>query len=246
MSSLNSELRILRDVKAVVSEDSVLSDIADPFSFPVRYTHTFVRSPDKELQPAPLPVVPQADGYTFSTQFACLPTAFSISPLDEPLTAHALSYINNIHPSHGSLYNHIETVLARSVPLFEHVLTDLHRDNPLYQRIKGSCKYTEWDEPEEPEHSDDEEGWATYEREMRIWALQRPISVPDIPEAGYQGGLEERRTTISLRGKTVHALLRITDINLVRCILRAYLLLTRPYRRPPDQPMPDPLGTLLE
>lgn len=132
-----------------------------------------------------------------------------------------MSYINNLHPDHVVLYSQIEHSLAMSVPLLEHVLTDLHRDNPLYQRIMGSCKYTEWDEPEEPEHSDDEEGWANYEREMRTWALQRPIAIPDVPEKGYEGGLEERRTVISLRGRLVTVFVKVSDVRLVSLLIVA-------------------------
>lgn len=199
----------------------MVNKIIDPYRYPIRYTQTVVRVKE-EVHPILPPVPPPVDGYTLSTQFACIPTPYSVSPAGDPLTCRALSYINNVDPSNTTLYGHIETILACSVPLFQHVLTDLHRDNPLPQRIQGSCRYTEWDEPEEPEHSDDEEGWANYEREMRTWALQRPLSIPDIPDDGYPGGLEERRTIVSLRGKTVKIILQVMDICLV-CVLRPHL-----------------------
>lgn len=217
MVLVNSDLQVIRDTHAAANEDSevTLVDIVNPYSYPVIYNQTFTLSLCRELRPAVPPTPPPVDEYTLSTRFACIPTLFSVSPSDKGLACHAHAYINNVDPSLISLHSHIETILAKSIPLLEHVLTDLHRDNPLPQRIKGSCVYTEWDEPEEPEHSDDEDGWANYEREMRTWTLQRPISIPDIPEAGYPGGLEERRTVVSLRGKDVKVLLKVTDIRLV-------------------------------
>jgi len=214
LSLLDTQLRLIRNINIAKITDSITFDLIDPYAFPLRYNHTLVYSARGQLHHASPPTRPTVDGYTLSTRFADLPTSFSISAADDNLAAHALAYINNVDPSFTALYSHIETVLAQSIPLFEHVLTDLHRDNPLPQRIKGSCKYTEWDEPEEPEHSDDEDGWATYEREMRTWALQRPIAIPDIPATGYPGGLEERRTVVSLRGTTVKVLVKVSDIRL--------------------------------
>ncbi|THH33338.1 hypothetical protein EUX98_g822 [Antrodiella citrinella] len=213
LSSLDTELQVVRDADTATSDGTVF-DIVDPYTYPVRYNNTLVRAPDGQLHFAVPPVEPPVDGYTVSTHFASLPTSFSISHADGVLTAHSLAYINGIDPSLSALYSYIEHALAKTIPLFEHVLTDLHRDNPLPQRIRGSCKYTVWDEPEEPEHSDDEDGWAKYGREMRTWALQRPIAIPDIPDTGYPGGLEKRRTVVSLRGSTIKVIVKVTDIRL--------------------------------
>lgn len=130
----------------------------------------------------------------------------------------AISYINNLHPRETVLYGFIEDLLERCLPLFGHVLTDLHRNNPLYQRIKGACRYTEWDEPEPPDHSDDEDGWSRYERDVRKWVMQRPIQLPDVPVNGYQGGLETRRHVVDLLGKTLQIVVHVYDIQLVRSI----------------------------
>jgi hypothetical protein len=105
------------------------------------------------------------------------------------------------------------------LPLFEHTLTDLHRSNPLAQRIQGPYKYTVWDEPDEPEFSDDEEGWAAYDREMRNWEMTRPIQLPDIPDAGYPGGLERRNYVMSLKGRKLQAIVQVSDTRLVGGIL---------------------------
>ena len=119
------------------------------------------------------------------------------------------------------IYVSIESIIASSIPLFENVLTDLHRTNPLRQRIRGSCKYTEWDEPESPEYSDDENGWARYERELRQWTLYRPLVIPDIPKNGYVGGIERRNYVVSLRGRTVNIVVKITDMHLVSVITKS-------------------------
>ena len=133
----------------------------------------------------------------------------------KPPVASALSYINGIPPSMPSLYHDVEAFLSASIPLLEHVLTDLHRSNLLPHRIPGTCKYTTCDEPLTPQHSDDEEGWATYQKEMRQWILTRPIQYPDVPEEGYPGGLEKRNYRVELRGRNLKVIVKVTDINLV-------------------------------
>ncbi|KAL4250305.1 Protein of unknown function DUF4246 [Abortiporus biennis] len=169
---------------------------------------------DGDLTPICKPATPSEHTYATSFKSAWIPTPFTISPSNKPHQASRLSYINGIDPCRLHLYSLIEDCLTRSIPLFEHVLADLHRNNPLHQRIKGHCRYTEWNEPEEPEYSDDEEGWLNYEREVRQWALQRPLEVPDIPESGYPGGIDYRKYTVSLRGTTIKVIVRATDISL--------------------------------
>ncbi|KAF7969002.1 hypothetical protein HWV62_28668 [Athelia sp. TMB] len=153
--------------------------------------------------------------YSVSKEFAFLPTDFSISTAGH---VKALSYINNLHPGETKAMQGLENLLERCLPLFSHVLTDLHRNNPLYQRIKGSCRYTEWDEPEPPDHSDDEEGWVAYERDVRLWIMKRPIELPDVPSGGYKGGLESRRHTVELLGRNLQFVVHSYEICLVRWI----------------------------
>ena len=109
----------------------------------------------------------------------------------------------------------MEMLLESFVPLFEHTLTDLHRNNPLVPRISGCCRYTEWDEPDPPDFSDDEEGWTNYESEMRQWTLNRPITLPDVPGQGYSGGLEKRRHIVSLRNRSIQVIVNVSNINLI-------------------------------
>lgn len=213
LNSLNSNVQLLRDEQ--IPRDSISHAVVDPFLYPLVYSHSLVKDTEGKLnilKPSPTP----QDSYTASNKFACIPSVFTISTnhTDKP-TASCISYINNIRPSYTALYSQIEKIVSLSVPLLEHVLTDLHRNNPLPQRIPGSCKYTEWNEPEEPEHSDDDEGWLNYEREIRRWALMRPLKLPDIAESGYPGGLEQRKHIVSLRGCKIKLIVEVTDIRLV-------------------------------
>lgn len=197
---------------------STCFDLVDPSICPLVYGRTLGVTSEGGLHPV-APPEPSEEAYTLSPNFAWLPTLFSIAPAVLPLTTHALSYISGIDPSLSGLYAHLEALLATIIPLFEHVLTDLSRDNPLPHRIPGDCKYTEWDEPEEPEHSDDEEGWLNYQRQMRHWTLHRPIQYPDVPSDGYRGGLELRHSQISLRGKKAMIFTKITDVHLVGTVV---------------------------
>lgn len=196
----------------VRSHDGVM-DLIDPFLNAFVFEKTLVYDiycPGYlRRQPAPTYI----RDYSVSKEYAFLPTDFSVSSTGR---VEALSYINNLDPRQTTLYHGIELLLEKSIPLFSHVLTDLHRNNPLYQRIKGPCRYTEWDEPEPPDHSDDEEGWVIYERDIRLWIMQRPIQLPDVSPAGYRGGLESRRHIVDLSGRTVQMVVHAYEICLVR------------------------------
>ncbi|KAG5222361.1 DUF4246 family protein [Salix suchowensis] len=196
-AKLTEEISFLRHP----GKSGAVNWLLDPYLCPLIYGQTQVSTPD-----GPTTLTPPRgsyytpDHYAVSSHFCLLPSVVSISP--KSYAVQFCSYINNLHPTHhANLYSSLSTLLTRFIPLFEHTLTDLHRNNPLTQRISGSCKYTIWDEPEPPEHSDDEEGWATYEREMRQWSLNRPLRLPDVSSAGYRGGLENRRHTVSLGGR---------------------------------------------
>ncbi|KAI0692942.1 hypothetical protein BC835DRAFT_1276765 [Cytidiella melzeri] len=186
-------------------------DLVDPYAYSIVYGRTPRLTSDNILQETS---IPKAWYYAFSTRFSCLPTSFRIAAEVEPCRATALGYINGIPPHMPSMSANIESVLSRAVPLLEHVLTDLHRDNPLRHRISGSCKYLECDEPTEPERSDDEEGWTKYHKELQDRSRSRPIVQPDVPEAGYTGGLEYRRDRVSLRGRIVNIIVRMTEVRL--------------------------------
>ena len=114
------------------------------------------------------------------------------------------------------VYESFDKTLNSFVSLFEKVLTDLHRNNPLPQRIRGSSYYTQWDEPESPEFSDDEEALSSYMRDLNLWALIRPINLPDIPKNGYPGNLHHRNFRVRLNGKMLQVYYKLTEYRLVR------------------------------
>ncbi|THV06475.1 hypothetical protein K435DRAFT_773175 [Dendrothele bispora CBS 962.96] len=210
LSDFKEELRSLRELSKKRKEGYFITALIDPTLHPLVYDRTFVNNPSSK-NPRTCPPPQATDIYTLSQKFCCLPTDLSVSPTGE---AQLLSYINNLHPRHTKLYDLFAKTVTRFVPLFEHVLTDLHRNNPLPQRIPGPYRYTVWEEPEEPEHSDDEEGWSNYERVMLHWALNRPIKLPDIPRDGYRGELEYRRHIVNLKSKRLQVIFRVSEINL--------------------------------
>jgi hypothetical protein len=222
-----------------LTQDNIItSRLIDPSLHCLVYGHTLVcdtRHPEG-LRPQPAPS--HLGSYFVSQKFVFLPTDFSISALGH---VRFLSYINNIDPKDTTLYCDMEKLLESCVPLFSHVLTDLHRNNPLPQRIQGYCRYTEWDEPEPPEHSDDEDGWSTYERDVQHWVIvsffplskllpafliflsliltqHRPIELPDVPANGYPGGIESRKYTVDLYGRTLQVIVDVSEIRLVGLI----------------------------
>lgn len=151
-----------------------------------------------------------------SPRFVMLPTELAPTCSSEDHARRFTSYIVGINPSRVRLYDLLSRALAHLVPLFEHTLTDLHRTNPLTRRIHGSPSYSKWEEPDEPEHSDDEQAWSQYEGRMRCWVLQRPIELPDVPMKGYPGNLESRDFVVDLGRRTLKLIVKIEDIKLVR------------------------------
>jgi Protein of unknown function (DUF4246) len=216
-AALNHELSAFRNHTITLRrvEDNVTTFFIDPFLHCLVYNRTLVSSSyNRHFPSRPIPSPSAGDIYTVSPQFAFLPSEALISSSG---IASFTSYINNLHPSRITLYAHLETTLTSLLPLFEHTLTDLHRSNPLAQRIQGPYKYTVWDEPDEPEFSDDEEGWAAFDREMRLWEMTRPINLPDIPDTGYPGGLERRNHVVSLKGRKLQVIVQVSDTRLVGC-----------------------------
>lgn len=193
------------------SDDGNTINLIDPMLHCLVYNRTLVSSSHR-LPSRPIPAPPKTDIYTVCPRFALLPSDIWVTTDGQ---VKLLSYINNVDKeNHAPLYSLLEASLTKFIPLFEHTLTDLHRNNPLPQRIAGRCKYTVWDEPEAPEYSDDEEGWSTYERELRHWAMNRPIQLPDIPRDGYPGGIEAKKITVSLRARILQVIVEVTETRL--------------------------------
>ncbi|KAH8835096.1 hypothetical protein DL96DRAFT_1572815 [Flagelloscypha sp. PMI_526] len=190
------------------------SILVDPYPGCLRYGKTFVPSHLDHSIPSPLPSPQYA---AFSTQFAMLPSEVELlsSSRTEPTVIFA-SYISGLHPFRKRLYNLLGILLSRLIPSFDHVLTDLHRTNTLTRRIEGRPSYTEWNEPDEPEHSDDEAAWDAYRSRIDEWAWKRPVQLPDVPSTGYPGGLEARNAKINLRqtSSKLNVIVRVQKIDL--------------------------------
>lgn len=213
--AFNNELSLLQESQNLGCSrggDGVTSMIIDPFSHCLVYGRTLVHDFHQTDGPRPQPAPSHLGNYFVSQKFSFLPSDLVVHPSG---AVEFDSYINNLHPRHSSLYRGLENLLRACLPLFSNVLTDLHRNNPLPQRIKGACRYTEWDEPEPPEHSDDEEGWATYERDVRSWIMHRPILLPDVPPNGYPGGIENRKYNVDLRGRKLQVVVNVFETRLV-------------------------------
>lgn len=214
LDALNTELSRISDHTRPATNDLMTAYLIDPYSCNLIYGRTLVLDVRHSALNVELP--PSHLGNYFTAQKSVfLPTDFSVSSTG---SVKALSYINNLHPRKVKAYLAIEKLLGACIPLFGHVLTDLHRNNPLPQRIKGACRYTEWDEPEPPEHSDDEEGWSSYEHELRRWVMHRPLTLPDVPLNGYPGGLEQRKHTVNLNGRKLQVVVNVFENRLV-CIV---------------------------
>ncbi|KAF9065382.1 hypothetical protein BDP27DRAFT_1424833 [Rhodocollybia butyracea] len=210
LATLNEAFDKLKKDKTF-SSDGTTKVIVDPTHCPLVYDRSLVSLPSH----SPLRTIPPprlTDIYTLSQRFALLPVDIFVSPSGD---VEFLTYINDLNPQlHLSIYQLIQRTLTSFIPLFEHTLTDLHRNNPLKQRIPGACRYTVWDEPDPPEHSDDEEGWVAYERDMREWTLNRPISLPDI-STGYRGGMEQRRQTVTLNSKRLQCIVSVSEHQMI-------------------------------
>ncbi|KAF9041158.1 hypothetical protein BDP27DRAFT_1435080 [Rhodocollybia butyracea] len=85
---------------------------------------------------------------------------------------------------------------------------------PTDSTVYGGMSIYSLDEPDPPEHSDDEEGWVAYERDMREWTLNRPISLPDI-STGYRGGMEQRRQTVTLKSKRLQCIVSVSEHQMI-------------------------------
>lgn len=187
----------------------------DPYTYPLVYGRTPHLTSDNVLKEVSLP---KAWYYAFSTRFSYLPTAFHITPSTDPCQATAQGYINGVPPHMPSMSASISEIVSKTIPLFEHVLTDLHSDNSLRVRIPGTFSFQESDQPEEPADPEDDEAWSKYQQEMDDWARNRPVVLPDVADDGYPGGHDERQIRISLRGRTINVVVRMTEVRLVSTV----------------------------
>jgi hypothetical protein len=188
-------------------------DIVHPSLYCLVYKRTLAFPPgDSQKRPDQLKPIPGPAGnypeakFALSQKFAWIPTDFSVSADGKKVSA--LGYINNLHPSNASLYRNLENTLAAFVPLFERVLTDVHAGNDTLEatRCHGGYEY-----PTEDDGGEDDEDEDRYEARQQA----RPIILPTVPEAGYEGGLEDRETHVNLKGRNIQVIVKLANIELV-------------------------------
>lgn len=154
-----------------------------------------------------------------SPKFSWIPTEFEISETDEAgkRTAKPLSYINNIDPKMTDLYSAVSEIVARFTHLWDLVLTDLLPENPFPRRTTDvySRDDNENGMPQQGYLEDDD----TYEERWQQWYDQRPVNLPTVPGAGYQGGLEIRKKTFKLAGRTIQVIVKLANIVLVSLVI---------------------------
>ncbi|KAH8117208.1 hypothetical protein DFH11DRAFT_988750 [Phellopilus nigrolimitatus] len=157
--------------------------------------------------------IDSSSDYCTSARFTALPTIVRVHSNDTRVEYQ--SYVNGIDPAQSEIHEALLTALGRSINLFENVLTTLHRSNPLPQRIRNSYRYRVWDEPDPPEDSEDDDAWEQHQRDVRQWALYRPIEIPDVPTDGYSDEFMRLAHKVRFRdGKTIQIIHRIVDITL--------------------------------
>ncbi|EPT01734.1 hypothetical protein FOMPIDRAFT_1048621 [Fomitopsis schrenkii] len=209
--------------------DGKVLDLVHPSLYPVIYGLTVTTSGE--------PIKPREDNDVpsifNSERFQWLPSDFHVG--DDGSVSLASPYINNIHPEdHAVLQKVILKTVERAVPLFEWVLSDLARERqvPTRMDLKGELFPTcIWPEGEPPPVADDEEEAAIQEEVHRLeagrgpgdpfvdfynvvsfkWYDRQPKKWPDSKPA-YDGGLDDVKKTINLRGRTLQLIVKLANI----------------------------------
>ena len=142
-----------------------------------------------------------------SKGFQWLPSDFSVD--GDGKVALISPYINNIHPTrHKELYSAIPEILQHAVPVFERVLSDLLR--PLLpMRIATSGGRG----PKGEEAADCiwESSIPYHERRYATWYAESKFSTPDARKQ-YGGDLTVMNDRISLKGRTLQVIVRMSNI----------------------------------
>jgi len=187
------------------SNDLVL-DLVHPSLYPLVYRRT-IGAPD--FEPIEVPKIAGGHGRLFSSDFAWLPTDFTIAP--DSSSAKAQAYINNIHPSNTSLVNAVEKIVASFVPLFNRVLTDQlsGNDKDFSLRIPDHYSYDESGRPNRGPDEANSDYWARYEQ----WDEAKPMILPETPDF-KPGSRLERTETYTINGSTVQIIVKLANIQL--------------------------------
>jgi hypothetical protein len=136
------------------------------------------------------------DEYIKSKKYQWLPSEVTVDAYGK---AKFETYINNLHPVwHHQLYNPIERIFERFIPLFNRVLTDVVHPRP--NRINVSA-YDWYDHLQEPDGDDDEE--------FELFHNTRQPKQPDIPEFASP---EKPHEMIDLSGRKLQVIVKLANI----------------------------------
>ncbi|KAG8912588.1 hypothetical protein FRC00_004198 [Tulasnella sp. 408] len=222
---LKEAVKVLEDVPEDKKDwhprsDGQVLDLVHPSLYPIVYGRTLGyprrKKPGnrqiKDFRPVRVPDIDGED-WSFSEEFAWLPTDFKIA--EDGGSAKAVSYINNLHPSHTELYPIIEALIARFSFLFDRVLTDLSCFwETWFPRITERYEFEDGIEPGEGPGQEDGEEDEEYEARIEAWNRQRTISLPTVPEDGYTKDISERPKTYTIRGKEAQIIVKLANIHL--------------------------------
>ncbi|KAJ7730996.1 hypothetical protein DFH07DRAFT_157452 [Mycena maculata] len=211
-------------------------DLVHPSLYPVIYHRTRF----SKITGSALLRAPQYTGtehfspHTLSEKFSWLPSDFSVDATNGSVKLLS-SYINNLHPKHGSLYRLVESALSSFVPLFECVLSQVngqdkdlyHHVTPGFGRIKPQrtngywpdrrkfcgisvpCVWKNCEQPYPMEMLDHPPSNEEYQEFIRA----HPKILPEAYEE-YTGELENTIAPYSLRGKTIQCIIKLANIHL--------------------------------
>ncbi|OQE44441.1 hypothetical protein PENCOP_c002G08786 [Penicillium coprophilum] len=148
----------------------------------------------------------------FSRKFQWLPCDVDI----KNSRCEILSYINNAHPvQHRGLYDVVEKVIARTIPLWDKSLSNKSR----HQRISyGEVEYDDSVEPEPiyPQDADENFDEDEYFDQHEKWESSRPIRLPEPTE--FEICEHENSNFINLSGQFGHeglqVILKLANIEL--------------------------------
>ncbi|KAJ6109415.1 hypothetical protein N7486_001650 [Penicillium sp. IBT 16267x] len=168
--------------------DQKVLDLVHPSLFPLVYGRSRILRDESigledclgttgqgELLTAPS-TVNCVDEDLYSRKFQWLPCDVELSSTEAEPECRITSYINNLHPGrHLGLYNVIEKVIARAIPLWNRTLTgEIYNSSRIeYFRVE----YDEHLEPQ-PEQGPDENDDDYYNR-VEVWESNQTIKKPE-------------------------------------------------------------------
>ena len=206
--------------------DHLVLDLVHPSLYPLVFGQTKILPNDTvtrvdclrrsgEGDVIPVPQEP-ANKHAWSTKFQWLPTEFendkktgtvrcvvlritSLILASVYVFHRALSYINNLRPDHRSnLYNLIEQIVAKAMPLWSATLTAAKQRDDIQPRlqIKGNG-YMDPPESPEPEYDAEDDTWND---RIQEWQDARKVIGPE----PYLSSIEDRFAKIKNRKNNVN------------------------------------------